>query len=156
MAKYEKVNVIPKQVGQNLNVLVGEEKFTVTGNKEKLQPIKDVIKAYIEKPTQANYKMMMVALKPVTVETEKKIEETKKAISVAKSKAKKAEKESPVEVKDSKKKASKSKTAKKGLLSKVIDSVGKGVDKVKETLKEAQSIPQPKAYAAPTKRRGEY
>lgn len=152
MAKFEKVNVTAKQVGKNLNIYVGEEKFTIVGDKDKLQPYKDAIKAYLDKPTQANHKMLMVGLKPVTVETEKKVEETKTAIKVAKGKAKQAEKTTPVEEKKDKKVSK----GKKNLLSKVVDSVGKGVDKVKESLTAAKSIPQTKAYAAPTKRRGEY
>lgn len=89
----EKVSVIAKQVGQNLNVVIGDEKFTRKGSKEELQPIKESIKVYDEKPTKSNYEAMMKLLRPVTTKLAVKEEQVKAEVKLTKNKAKVAERE---------------------------------------------------------------
>lgn len=89
----EKVTVVAKQIGKNLNVVVGNEKFTRMGSKEELQVVKDAIKAYDEKPTKSNMSAMMQALRPVTTEKAKVEEKVKADIKATKKKVEAKEKE---------------------------------------------------------------
>lgn len=95
----EKVVVSAKQIGKNLNIIVGNEKFTRVGDKEELQVVKDSIIAYNAKPTKANYEALMKQVKP---ETAKKVEEETKLkaeVKATKNKAKEEEKENKTKVK---------------------------------------------------------
>lgn len=92
-APLEKVNIIAKQIGKNLNVVVGNEKFTRVGTKEELQVVKDVISAYDAKPTKANLEPVMIALKPVTTAKIKEEEKVKAEIKETKHKIKETSKE---------------------------------------------------------------
>lgn len=90
-APLEKVNVVAKQIGKNLNVTVGEEKFTRVGDKETLEQVKASIKVYVEKPTKNNFSIMMKLLKPET--TKKEVEEVKVKADIKATKKKVEEKE---------------------------------------------------------------
>ena len=88
MAITKKKTITWRQVGRNLNVKIDEEKFTKTGDKETLTPIKEAINKYEEKPTASALKTLIALLKPKTTEIKvkkEKLEEnlkaTKKAIS---------------------------------------------------------------------------
>ena len=92
-AKFEVKEVKMVQVGQNLNVTIAGEKFTVKGDKETLTPIKDKVKAYIAKPTKALFDAMTKALKPETTKVAEEAEALKSRIKATKNKVKEAEKE---------------------------------------------------------------
>lgn len=84
----KKSEVTFKQVGRNLNVVIDGEVITRTGNKEELTPIRELAKLVKEKPTKANIAKLVKALKPQTEAKEKKKEEIKTQVKVAKRKAK--------------------------------------------------------------------
>lgn len=81
-----------KQVGQNLNVIIDENVVTLKGTKEILTPVKEKLKAYLEKPTSKLLKEIQVALKPKEtakkVAKEKEVEKLKADIKLAKKKEK--------------------------------------------------------------------
>src|SRR5437899_2362783 len=84
-----------KQIGRNLNVIIGETVYTKTGSKEALQPFKDMITEYNAKRTKKGLAAVVKALTPeATAKEEVKeqiIVETKAAVKAAK-RAVKAEK----------------------------------------------------------------
>lgn len=126
-APLEKVVVSAKQIGKNLNITVGNEKFTRVGDKEELQVVKDSIIAYGAKPTKANYEAMMKQVKP---ETAKKVEEeTKLKAEVKATKNKVKEKEEAV------KEAKKNKTVR-------VDDVVKEIDEKLMTDEELEKMQQ--------------
>lgn len=73
----EKVPVSARQIGKNLNVVVGNEKFTRMGTKEELEGVKLAIQTYDSKPTKSNYQAMINALRPETAKKEVEKEEIK-------------------------------------------------------------------------------
>lgn len=88
-----KTNVTAKQIGKNLNVVVGEEKFTRVGTTDELQSVKDAAKLYNEKPTKNNMTSLMKLLRPETVKKEAEVEKVKAEVKATKKKVEAKEKE---------------------------------------------------------------
>jgi hypothetical protein len=85
-----------KQVGKNLNVIVAEESYTITGSAEELAPVKEIIKTYKEKPTKSVFAKLIKLLTPKTTAVKEKIEKeetkVKSQIKVEKQKEKTSKK----------------------------------------------------------------
>ena len=141
-AALEKIEVSFKQVGKNLNIVLGEEKITRTGDKEELTPIKEAIKLYDSKPTKSNLQALQKLLKPVTVAKEKEVETTKAEVKLNKKKVKE-------EAKGIKTKPTKS-SIEKVTVSKEESK------KVEEKLKEEKQKPVPQAAVSSYRRSGEH
>ena len=92
-APLEKVTVVAKQIGKNLNVVVGEEKFTRVGDKEVLTEIKEAINFYNTKPTKSNMNSLMKLLRPETVKKEAEEIKVKAEIKATKKKVEEKEQE---------------------------------------------------------------
>lgn len=145
-----------KQVGKNLNVVIGEENYTVTGSKEELAPIKEAIKTYQEKGIKKHYTALIKLLTPKTTKEkevkEKEVSKVKADIKAEKNKVKAAPK----------KKIAKVSAPKRNLLKDLEDALGSDEvteeDKVKmrKLLANAQGIVTPEPKEAPTRRSGEH
>lgn len=149
MEKLPKVNKC-KQVGKNLNVVVGDTPYTLTGVKETLQPVKDAVKLYEEKGTKKNHDNLIKLLTPISTE-------------------KKATKEAAKEEVNTKIKATKKKVAlvaespKNKLTKEVKKAATTGINlQEKENLKKLKEKAEkanqeaPKPVEASYRRRGEY
>ena len=97
MGKFEKVEVVAKQVGQNYNVVIGDKKVTIKGTTEELQPVKDAVKSYLDKPSATTLKSLEAFFKSekevkkfLLEKAKDKVEEIKKIGSTKKAVIKKA------------------------------------------------------------------
>lgn len=127
-AKYEKIDVIAKQVGKNLNVVVGEEKFTRIGSKEELLEVKESISTYLAVPSKKAFDEMMAFIKPATQAKQEAIKDV----------------------------AEKIKGSAKGVVTTVKEAVKKGVEKVEKVVKQVKSTPKIEPQVSRNYRIGEY
>ena len=137
------------QVGQNLNITLGEKKFTIKGTKEELTPIKEAIKKYQEKPTKVNKEAMLKFVQPRTTE-----------VAEMKSRIKADKKKTEREIKDptiSKVKATASTVIasieEKEYSQKELEDMERAIQKAKE---KKASAPVSKVAPETRQRRGEY
>lgn len=88
-----RVEITARQVGKNLNVVVGNEKFTRVGDKPVLDEIKGAILTYEAKPTKSNMSTLMKLLRPETTKKEAEETQVKADIKATKKKVEEKEKE---------------------------------------------------------------
>lgn len=141
-----KLNLVVKQVGRNLNVVLGNEKFTRVGTSEELQVVKDLAKKYNEKPTKANLDALSKSLRPET--TKKEVEETKLKAEIKATKKKVEE-----EVEQVKKK----KTDIKAVVAEIDDKLmsTQELDEMEAAIKRQREKIAPVARVNPVPRSGE-
>lgn len=151
MTKFEKKEVKMAQVGRNLTVIIGGEKFTTTGDKETLTPIKDKVKAYEASPTKKLFDSLMEALMPKTTEVQK----TKEALAAKVKGQKRKVEEVNQEIKTGKSKTNVAQVAKE-IDDKEMSEADIAV--LEAAIKRQKEKKQPVAQTAPASRirRGEY
>lgn len=141
----EKVNVLAKQIGKNLNIVVGEEKFTRVGDKEELSAVKESINSYNTKPTKSNFEAMMKLIKPATAKKEEEEVQIKADIKATKKKVKEEE-------------TTKSKTIKVADVVKEIDEKlmsNEELDEMEAAIKRQRAKKEPEAKTTSSPRSGE-
>lgn len=139
------------QVGRNLNVTLGSEKFTIQGSKEELAPVKAAVETFKDKPTKDNRKKILDLLKPRTTE----VEGMKERIKADTKKVKNEAKAEPANKEAKKKKAAVSDVVKdiedKEYTQEELDKMQKAIDKAKEK-KASTSQSEPTTSRRPSGR----
>lgn len=160
MSKNELPKIESKQIGKNLNVTIeGDPKLkTLTGSKEELTPVKELITSYKAKPTKKLLDAIQKALAPVTT---KKVEE-KKVAEAKIEKEKIAVKGKMQQAKKEVKKVAKGNNAKKRLVDEIKDRLKNG-DTTQDEINELEALikkQKESIKSAPashgTRRSGEY
>jgi chromosome segregation ATPase len=154
MSKNQLPKIESKQIGKNLNVTIeGDTKLkTLTGSKEELSPVKDLITSYKAKPTKKLLDAIQKALTPVTT---KKVEE-KKAVEQKIEQEKVAVKGKLQQAKKETKRVTKGNNSKKRLVDEIKERLNSGnttqdeinelealIKKQKETIKSAPASSGP-------------